>query len=140
MMAVFKTTYRVTWSDVDAARVVHHSNYFRFFQRAEEEFYEHLGLGLGFKYFMERGIWLPRTEVFCQYKAPSSLDDTLEISLTVKEIREKSVKYGFIVKKKDTDVLVAESYVTAVAADRKIGEAIKIPSDIIEKLKAFKNR
>jgi len=139
-MAVFKTTYKVTWSDVDAARVVHHSNYFRFFQRAEEEFYEHLGLGLGFNYFMERGIWLPRTEVFCQFKAPSGLGDTLEISLTVKEIREKSVKFGFIAKKKDTDILVAEGYVLAVAADRNAGEAIKIPSEIIEKLEAFKIR
>ncbi len=138
-MAVFKTTYRVTWSDVDAAQVVHHSNYFRFFQRAEEEFYEHLGLGVGFSYFIEREIWLPRTEVFCQYKTPSGLGDTLVISLTVKKIGERSVKYGFVATKRDTDVLVAEGYVAAVAADRKIGKAIKIPSEFIEKLNAFKN-
>ncbi len=137
-MALFKTTYRVTWSDVDAARVVHHANYFRFFQRAEEEFYEHLGLGLGFSHFMDRGIWLARAEVFCKFKAPATLGDMLEICLTVSEIREKSVKYGFVAQKKDTNVLVAEGYVLAVAADRNIGEAIKIPSDIVEKIEAFK--
>jgi len=136
-MAVFKTTYRVTWSDIDGAQVVHHANYFQFFERAEEEFYEHLGLS--FNYLIERGLWLPRIEVFCQYKAPSRLGDTLEVSLSIKEIKEKAVKYGFVVKKKDTDVLVAEGYVVAVAADKEIGKAIKIPFEIVEKLKAFKN-
>ncbi|TET56824.1 acyl-CoA thioesterase [Candidatus Bathyarchaeota archaeon] len=137
-MAIFKTTYRVMWSDIDAAQVVNHSNYFRFFQRAEEEFYEYLGLGPGFDYFTERGIWLPRIEVFCQYKAPSSFGDTLEVSLTIMEIKKKSVKYGFVVKKKDTGVLVAEGYVVATAADKRIEKAINFPSEIAKKLKAFK--
>lgn len=137
-MAVFKTTYRVTWSDVDAAKVVHHANYFRLFQKAEEEFYEYLGFGSGFTYFMERGIWFPRTEAYCRFKAPSSLGDILEISLTVKSIREKVVQYGFVVRKMDTDITVAEGYVTAVVADRKALETIEIPSEIVQKLKAFK--
>ena len=132
------TTYRVTWSDVDAARVVHHSNYFRIFQRAEEEFYERLGFGLGFEYFMDREVWLPRSRVYCQYRAPSGLGDTLETRLTINEIREKSVKYGFSIRKKN-DVLVAEGYVVIVAANRKTGKAIDIPLDIVEKLKAFKD-
>ena len=137
-MAIFKTSFRVTWSDIDAAQVVNHSSYFRFFQRVEEEFYEFLGLGPGFCYFTERGIWLPRVEVFCQYKVPSSFGDILEFSLTIIEIRKKSVKYGFVVKQKDTSVLVAEGYVVIAAADKKIQKAIDFPFEIAEKLKAFK--
>ena len=53
-MAVFKTIYRVSWSDIDGAQVVHHSNYFRLFERAEEDFYQHLGLSLS--YFMKNGF------------------------------------------------------------------------------------
>lgn len=136
-MAVFKTTYRVTWSDTDAAQVVHHSNYFRLFERTEEEFYEHLGLS--FNYIIECGYWLPRIEAFCQYKTPSRFGDVLEISLSVKEIKEKTIKYRFVVKKKDTDVLVAEGYVVVATADKKIRKAINIPSEIVEKLKAFQN-
>ena len=137
-MAVFKTNYQVTWFDIDAAQVVHHSNYFRIFQRAEEEFYEHLGLGSGYKYFAEHGIWLPRTKVFCRYKVPSRLGDTLEIFLTIRDIREKSIKYGFLARKKDTDITVAEGYVVAVATDKRIGKPISIPFEILKKLKAFK--
>ncbi len=126
------------WSDIDAAQVVNHSSYFRFFQRVEEEFYEFLGLGPGFNYFTERGIWLPRVEVFCQYKTPSSFGDMLEFSLMILEIGEKSVKYGFIVKQRDTSALVAEGYVVIAAADKKIQKAIDFPFKIAEKLKIFK--
>jgi len=134
-VAVFKTTYRVVWADVDGAQVVHHANYFRLFERAEEEFYEHLGLG--FNYFIEHGFWLPRIGVFCRYRAPSRLADRLEISLSIEEIKEKAVKYGFIVKK-DADVFVAEGYVVAVAADKEFGRAISLPLEVVEKLEAFK--
>ncbi len=136
-MAVFKTTYHVVWSDIDGAQVVHHANYFKLFERAEEEFYEHLGLG--FNYLIERGLWLPRVEVFCRYKMPSRLGDTLDISMSIEEIKEKAVKYGFVVKKKDSGILVAEGYVVAVAADKEFGKAVNIPAEIMEKLKAFQN-
>ncbi len=136
-MAAFKTTYRVVWSDIDGAQVVHHANYFKLFERAEEEFYDHLGLG--FNYLIERGLWLPRVEVFCRYKTPSRLGDTLEISITIEEIKEKAVKYGLVVKKKDSDIPVAEGYVVAVAANREFGKAVNIPAEIVEKLKTFQN-
>ena len=68
-MPPFKTTYRITWADTDAAQVVHFSNYFRFFERAEEEFYEHLGFTFSDKTL--RGLWFPRAEAFCQYKKPA---------------------------------------------------------------------
>ena len=135
-MATFKTTYRVTWSDVDAAQVVHHSNYFRIFERVEEEFYQHLGFDL--KIFTEHRFWLPRIEVSCQYKAPARFGDTLEISLSIHEVREKAVTYDYTVKIKDNDVLVAEGRVVAVAADQKFRKAISIPSDIMKALQAFK--
>lgn len=138
-MAVFKTTYRVAWVDVDGAKVLHHSNYFRLFERVEEEFYEHLGLGSGFNYFIEREIWFPRVEVFCKYKTPAHLGDMLEVSLSIEEVEEKAVRYSFTVKKKDGAVIVAEGYVVAVAADKSFGKAVKIPSEIAEKLTLFKN-
>jgi len=137
-MATFKTTYRVTWSDVDAAQVVHHSNYFRIFERVEEEFYQYLGVDL--KYFTEQRFWLPRVEVFCHYKAPARFGDILEISLSIEEVKEKAVRYGYLVKKKDSSILLAEGYVVAVAADQKFRRAIDIPSEIIEKLKAFSEK
>jgi acyl-CoA thioester hydrolase len=132
---VFKTSCRVTWADTDAAQVVHFSNYFRLFERAEEDFYRHLGFS--FADIRTKGLWFPRVEAFCQYKKPAGFNDLLETELTVEELKEKSVKYGFRIINKDTDMLVATGYVVVVAADKQAGKATQIPTEIVEKLKPF---
>jgi acyl-CoA thioester hydrolase len=131
----FKTSFRVTWADTDAAQVVHYSNYFRFFERAEEEFYRHLGFT--FTDAHQRGLWFPRVEAFCQYKKPARFNDLIEVELTVEELREKSIKYGFKIFNKESNILLANGYVVIVTADKKEGKATPIPVDIVEKLKPF---
>ncbi len=133
--AVFRTSFRVTWADTDAAQVVHFSNYFRFFERAEEEFYRHLGFS--FTDINKMGIWLPRVEAFCQFKKPSRFDDLIEVALTIEELKEKSIKYGFKIFNKESAVLLATGYMVIVAADRQIEKAAQIPKEIVEKLKPF---
>ena len=131
----FKTCFRVTWADTDAAQVVHYSNYFRFFERAEEEFYRHLGFS--FTELDVRGLWLPRVEAFCQYKKPARFNDFLEVGLMVEELKEKSAKFKFNVFNKETAALLATGYVVAVIADKQTGKAIKIPGEIVRKLRPF---
>ncbi len=131
----FKTSFRVTWVDTDAAGVVHYSNYFRFFERAEEEFYRHLGFG--FTDFRERELWFPRVEASCQYKKPARYSDLLVIEVTVEDLKEKSVKLGFRIMNEKTDDLLAFGHLVIVAADRQTGHATRIPVDIVDKLKPF---
>lgn len=131
----FKISFRVSWADTDAAQVVHFSNYFRFFEKAEEEFYRHLGFT--FNDFMCKGFWLPRVEACCQYRKPAKFNDLLEVELTIEELKEKSVKYGFRIFDKDSTVLLATGYVVVVAADKQTGKSTQIPKEILEKLKPF---
>jgi acyl-CoA thioester hydrolase len=131
----FKTSYRVVWADTDAAQVVHYSNFFRLFERAEEEFYRHLGFS--FTEFGKRGIWFPRVEAFCQYKKPARFNDLLQIELSIGDLREKSVKYEFKVLNEETSALLASGYIIAVAADKRSGRATDIPMEIVEKLRPF---
>jgi len=132
---VFRTSLRVTWVETDAAGVVHYSNYFRFFERAEEEFYGHLGFS--FDDAAKHGVWFPRVEVFCQYRKPARFNDLLEVELTIEELKEKSVKYGFRISDKETATTVADGYVVVVAADKQTGKSTQIPMEIAEKLKSF---
>jgi acyl-CoA thioester hydrolase len=134
-LAPFKTVLRVTWADTDAAQVVHYANYFRFLERAEEDFYRYLGFS--FIDIAKMGLWFPRVEVFCQYKKPARFNDLIEVELTVEELREKSVKYGFRMFNKDNGVLLAEGYVVIVMADRQTQKAVPIPKEIVEKLRPF---
>lgn len=130
----FKTTLRVTWADTDAAQVVHYANFFRFFEAAEEELYRHLGFS--FADFRTKGLWFPRVEAFCQYKKPARFDDLLEVEVTVEELKEKSVKYGFRVVNKETSDLLATGHLAAVVVDKQTGEAAPIPREFVQKLKS----
>lgn len=131
----FRASFRVTWADTDAAQVVHYSNYFRFFERTEEEFYRQLGFT--FTDTAKRGLWFPRVEAFCQYKKPARFNDLLEVELAIDELKEKSVKFGFKVFNKETTELLATGYVVVVAADKQTGKATLIPEEIVVKFKPF---
>ena len=131
----FKFLIRVAWVDTDAVCVVHYSNYFRFFERVEEEFYR--SLGFGFVDFKAKGLWFPRVEAFCQYKKPARFDDLLEVELTVEELKEKAVKLGFRVVNRETGDFLASGYLVVVAADKQTGKAAGIPLDVVEKLRPF---
>jgi acyl-CoA thioester hydrolase len=136
-MPPFKTSYRVSWVDTDAAQVLHFSNYFRIFEKAEEEMYTQLGLS--FDEIRQRyNFWLPRVEALCRFKAPAKFSDVLEVSLTVQEIMDKAVKYGFTMINKKSAQLIAEGYVVVVVADKKSGHAVNIPKELVEKLEAYK--
>jgi acyl-CoA thioester hydrolase len=131
----FKASFRVSWVDTDAAKVMHFSNYFRFFEKAEEEFYRHLGFNFNDAEEME--LWFPRVEAFCQFIRPARFNDLLEVELSIEELREKSVKYGFKIFNKENSLLLANGHVVIVAADRRTGKATQIPLKIAEKLKPF---
>lgn len=136
-MPSFKTTYHVNWVDTDAAQVVHFSNYFRIFEKAEEEMYTQLGLSFD-EIRQKYSFWLPRVEALCRFKAPAKFGDTLEVNLTVEEVMDKAVKYGFTIVNKKSEQLVAEGYVVVVAANKKLGHAVDIPKEVIEKLEIYK--
>jgi acyl-CoA thioester hydrolase len=133
--SVFKTSFRVTWVDTDAAQVVHYTNYFRYFERVEEEFYRELGFT--FDDIATKGLWLPRVEAFCQYMKPARFNDLLKVELNVRELKEESFKLYFRVFNEGTGLLLANGYVVIVCASRNTGKATRIPEGILRKLKPF---
>jgi len=136
-MPSFKTTYRVSWVDTDAAQVVHFSNYFRIFEKAEEEMFAKLGFSFD-EVRKKFDIWLPRVEAFCKFKAPARFGDTLEVNLTVQQIMDKAVRYTFEITNQKTEQVIAEGYVVIVVADKKSGHAISIPKELVKKLETYK--
>jgi acyl-CoA thioester hydrolase len=104
--------YRVSWVGTDAAQIVHFSNFFRFFERVEDEFYTHLGL---VDWLGSKDVIIARVEAFCQFRKPARFNDLLEIELTVRELKEKPVRYDFKIYSKETAELLADGYIVAVA-------------------------
>jgi acyl-CoA thioester hydrolase len=129
-LMVFRHTFPVRWVDTDGAQVVHYSNYFRYFEACEEEFYR--SLGLDFKTIWEKyQIGLPRVEAHCTYSASCRFGDVIEITLSVREITEKTITYSFQVSLKQDNKLAAEGYLKCIAVNES-WKAVPLPSEFVK--------
>jgi len=122
---IFKQKFRVHWVDTDIAGVMHFSNFFRYFEVCEEEFYRFLGLDLN-QLREAHGVLPPRVEASCQYKTVCHFNDNLEVILKVREVRSKTITYDFQVLKEGEKA--AEGFVKCIATtlDWKV---VELPED-----------
>ncbi|MGZ5164114.1 MAG: acyl-CoA thioesterase, partial [Burkholderiales bacterium] len=75
---------RVIYADVDRMNVVHHANYFRFFESARTEFIRRRGAS--YAEVEASGVILPIVDVQVRYLAPARYDDLLHVRVTVTEL------------------------------------------------------
>ncbi len=125
---VFKRSFRVHWVDTDIAGVMHFSNFFRYFEACEEEFYRSISLPL--TEIRDRyGVLLPRVEAHCQYKAACRFDDAIDVTMKVREVAEKTIAYDFEVTRQADGKLAATGYVKCIAVDPK-WKAVPLPAEV----------
>jgi YbgC/YbaW family acyl-CoA thioester hydrolase len=134
----YRTKRRVEFADTDTAGVVHFSNFFKYMEMAEHEFFRCLGLSVHAAVDGRTISW-PRVRAECTYRAPVRFEEELDVHLVVREKRTKSVTYDFRFFNAHK-TLVARGSVTAVCAslDPLTGQfaAIPIPEFIGEKIEA----
>jgi len=141
-MAEHRFVYRdiVQFSDTDMAGIMHFANFFRFVERAEHAFYRSLGLSIvEKKHLLPEGepVGWPRVHASCDYFAPLRFEDDVEVELLIEEIRTRSLKYLFRVRKPG-GALAAEGHIATVCV-RKDPEtremrAVAIPERILSKI------
>jgi len=110
------STRRVEFSETDMAGLVHFSNYFRYMETAERDFFETNGLQLIRSEPGDLAGW-PRARAECKFAAPLRFGDTVEIHLAVKAIKDRSIDYQFRIfcKKKDgSRVQAAKAHMSTV--------------------------
>jgi YbgC/YbaW family acyl-CoA thioester hydrolase len=79
-------------------------------------------LGFSFTDLRKQGFWLQGVEAFCEYRKPARFGNLLEVELTVEELKEKSLKLGFNISKKENAELLAIGYLVVVTVDRNTGK------------------
>jgi acyl-CoA thioester hydrolase len=130
----------VQFSDTDMAGIMHFANFFRFMERAEHAFFRSLGFSIMDSSVPrdERVGW-PRVHASCDYLAPLRFEDEVEIEVLVEEIRKRSLRYVFRVRKLD-GTLAAEGRIAIVCVrkDRATGQmkAVEIPERIRERIES----
>lgn len=93
-MPQFIATRRVQFSETDMAGIVHFSNFYRWMEETEHEYFRSLGFAI-----MEPrsdGTYLgwPRVSASCTFERPLTYDDEFQVRLDVERIGVKSVTYA----------------------------------------------
>lgn len=75
--------HRTKYYETDQMGIIHHSNYIRWMEEARLDFMDQLGWG--YRAMEESGIMSPVLAVSCEYKGMVRFDDTVCITVKVKE-------------------------------------------------------
>ena len=129
----FTQSFHVHWVDTDVAGVMHFSNFFRYFEACEEEFYKSIRLPLT-EIREKHGILLPRVEAHCQYKAPCRFEDTIDVTMKIREVAEKTITYDFLVTRKSDEKIAAEGYVKCIAISKE-WKAVPLPKEVAARVR-----
>jgi len=122
---------KVRFVETDMMGVVHHSNYFRWFEMGRVEYLRQAGILLA--ELMADGIVFPITHVDCQYKAPAKFDDYIRIEATLAEMSPVKMVFTYKVIKEVDDVLLATGCTQSLFTDHN-GKIIRLAKKYYDKL------
>jgi len=128
---------RVEFSETDQAGIVHYSNFFRYMEACEHDFFRALGTSIVDK---DSGVGWPRVNANCDYRKPLFFEDEFTITLNVTGKTSKSISCEFIFKKDDEEI--ARGGVTICCVRRDESGAMKatdIPPDLTAKIEVSDN-
>jgi acyl-CoA thioester hydrolase len=90
----FVTTRRVEFIDTDMAGIVHFTNFFRYMEQAEAEFFRSEGHSLALTK-NGSGVGWPRVAASASFKAPAYHNDVLDVRIFVRRRGFKSLTLQF---------------------------------------------
>ena len=123
----YKTTWKISFREIDYASIVYYPNFFDYFQRTEEAFMEHIGFP--YPYLIgDLKLAFPIVHVESDFKKPVRYGDAIDIALSVEDLGSKSVTFKFKVFKGSD--FCAEATITHVTVDLSIFKAVPIPEEL----------
>lgn len=125
---------RVRFVETDLMGVVHHSNYFRWFEMGRVEYMRQAGVFL--TDLLEEGIIFPIRDVSCQYRSPARFDDLICIETTMAELSPVKMVFGYQIMKVEGNVLLATGK-TINLFTNSTGKIIRLPGKYYERLQTF---
>src|SRR5437016_4728128 len=132
-----KVIRRVEFWETDMAGIVHYSNFFRYMEAAEHEFFRSLGFSV-VRREEEAPVGWPRVHAECDYEQPLRFEDEIEVHLLVSKKKSKSLSYAFRIRKLNgpAPAEVARGTMTVVCVRHQGGgmKAAAIPKVIADQI------
>jgi YbgC/YbaW family acyl-CoA thioester hydrolase len=137
----YTSTRRIEFSETDMAGLVHFSNFFKYMEIAERDFFEAAGVDLIHTQPGELVGW-PRARADCKFTAPLRFGDTIEIHLAVKAVKDRSIDYQFRIFRKNKDgtrTQSAKATITTILTrltEKGELQSVEIPQHVRERITA----
>ena len=96
------STRRIEFSETDMAGLVHFTNFFKYMETAERDFFEAAGVDL-IKSVPGELVGWPRARVECKFSAPIRFGDTIDIHLAVKAVKDRAIDFQFRIYRRNRD-------------------------------------
>ena len=131
----YVTHRRVEFVDTDMAGIVHFTNFFRYMEQAEAEFFRVHGYSLASPLVNGVALGWPRVAASCSFKAPAYHNDVLEVRIFVRRRGFKSLTLQFQFWR--GTVLIATGQIKTAYCRFRPGqpiESLEIPSEFDEML------
>ena len=122
---------RVYYEDTDASGVVYHANYLRYFERARTEWLRHMGFG---QQNLRESLAVAFTvaNMSIDFLRPARLDDDLEITVIVANMRRASLEFRQELRRKGEAELLARAHVRVGCVDEKSFRPVALPEPFIQ--------
>jgi acyl-CoA thioester hydrolase len=122
---------RARFAETDAMRVVHHTEYFVWFEVARTELLR--SIGLPYTEIQKRGFNMPLVEAFASYKAPARYDDEVKVKIWANKIGRSSIRLDYEITKLPGKELLCTGHTVHVLIGSD-GKPKNIPDDFREKV------
>lgn len=113
---------RVRYQETDAMGVLHHANYFTYFEMGRTELLR--ANGVAYRDVEQAGVLLVVIEAQCKYRRPARYDDLLRLRTTLAQANAVKIVHTYRLLRGDE--LLAEGRTTLACVDRK-GNLQRIP-------------
>jgi acyl-CoA thioester hydrolase len=127
---VFTIKRRTEWQDIDMMQHLNNAAYLDYAMDAGVQLTSAYGWPMS--YWMDEGIAFVARKNFIEYLSPAYLDDVLEISTWLYNVRPATVTRHFEIRRLRTRELLAKIQTLWVMMDLNTGRPMRIPSSMIE--------
>ncbi|WP_236894546.1 acyl-CoA thioesterase [Clostridium beijerinckii] len=136
-MYISETKIVVRYAETDKMGIVHHSNYFIWFEAGRIDFIK--GSNISYSEMEENGILIPLAESNCKYIIGAKYEDELIIKTWVKQLTPVKVEFNYSVIRENDQKEIAKGSTLHVFVnnDFKIINLKKVNKEIFNKLESL---
>ncbi|HVX11839.1 MAG TPA: thioesterase family protein [Pirellulales bacterium] len=122
MIREYEIEIRVRYQETDAMGVLHHANYFTYFEMGRTELLR--ANGHNYRTIEEGGIFMVIVDVSCRYRRPARYDDVLRLRTRLKRATPAKIEHEYELFRGDE--LLAEARSVLACVDRE-GRLSRVP-------------